>query len=363
MMNRAGLSALIGGAPRRGGLAHLARGETVIPSRAMAMDPSLRQHAMSSMARQGRDPMQYTVGARNLRNPSSGLSQFADLIYTENGYVDAATGQAADFSGGNEFANSGTNYNGSANYDPVTGSVRVASFGGLSSSRGREIGDVIQFGDMTPEQQAFYSAPVGSIGAPGSTLNEMAQPFRDAQQQGITGDPSMSLNPISGFNPVYGLSGPGTPQLPQYADVQQQAGPQPTYDQWQNPGTFDAWRAGRNPQGKGVQDQLYGQAMAAGTSMGIGQQPGSPNVLGTQIPTQSSMQWGTPGTALGFATDNANSQPSILNSGYQTPAYAGGAGPGWGGQGGGIGSPGISGGGGQQQGQRRQPNLQAAFQY
>lgn len=326
MMNRSGLSSLVGGAPQRGGLAHLARGETVLPSRAMQMDPSLRQHAMSSMARQGRDPMQYTVGARNLRNPSSGLSQFADLIYTENGYVDAATGQAMDFGGGNDFANSGTNYNGAVNYDPTSGSLRVASFAGMPSVRGREIGEVIQFQDMTPEQQAKYSSPVGDFGM---TMTEMAQPFRQAREQGIAADPSMSVNPVTGYNPVYGPSGMGfgTPSggnmngmqalaPPANAPQQNADSSAPDFGSFSAPQSYDEWRMSRNPGGKGVPNTLFGQTQTAGSDGGVsGQGMQMPNVMAGQMPVPG-QQWGTPGTALGFARDNTANDPSILKSGY-----------------------------------------------
>ncbi|MBK8246197.1 MAG: hypothetical protein IPK85_02140 [Gemmatimonadetes bacterium] len=308
MMNRAGIGSLMraGPAPGRAGLSHLARGEAVIPNAAMNADPSLRQRAMMAMASRGRNPSQFTVGQRNLRNPSTGAPMFADLIYTENGWVDASTGQAADFGGGNSFANSGTNYNGSANYDPVTGSVRVASFGGLPTSAGRQIGDVIQFEDMTPEQQGFYSAPTGSIGAPGSTINDLAEPFRQARQQGVEANPNMAINPVSGVNPVYGLSGPGTPQPVTQSDFPSFTAPQ-TYDQWQQT---------RNPSGKNVPNTLFGQTQTAGGNAGFstgGME--MPNVLAGQMPVAGA-SWGTPGTALGFGRENTANDPSILRSGY-----------------------------------------------
>lgn len=323
MMNRAGLSALLGGAPRHGGLAHLARGETVLPSRALTMDPSLRRHAMASMARQGRDPMRYTVGAGSMRNPASGLSQFADLIYTDQGYVDAATGMPADFSGSG-YADTGYTAPaaGTSKYYP---GLPVVDDGYTAPTGGKTYPFV-----ETPA----YTAPTGPKIYPGPSV--------PAVEQAVT--------------PV--------PQ-PEAQQVQQQ--PQ-TYDEWAAPNTYEAWRNTRNPQGKGFQDQLYGQAVGAGAGMAIDpQQQLAPNVLGTQIPVPMQTQWSTPGTALGFASDNTSDTPSILNSGYQQAVmmpYGSGAGAGWGAPGGGIGGAGI----GQQNGQRaagsrQPPNFQAAFQY
>ena len=310
MMNRAaGIGSLMraGPAPGRAGLSHLARGEAVIPNAAMNADPSLRQRAMIAMASRGRNPSQFTVGQRNLRNPSTGMPMFADLVYVDGQYVDASTGQPASFSGGNDFASSGTNYNGSANYDPVTGAVHVASFGGLPSSRGRQIGDVIQFADMTPEQQGFYSAPVGSVGAPGSTISDLAQPFRQAQQQGVQATPDMALTPVTGFNPVYGQ---------QQAPRQNIQSPVSDFSSFTAPQTYDQWVQTRNPSGKNVPNTLFGQTQTAGGNAGFstgGME--MPNVLAGQMPVAGA-SWGTPGTALGFGRENTANDPSILRSGY-----------------------------------------------
>jgi len=326
MIHRAGIGSLMraGSAPGRAGLSHLGRGEVVLPNAAMNADPALRQRAMRSMAMQGRNPSQYTVGGQNSRNPMTGRPEFADMIYTENGWVDPSTGQAMDFGGGNDFANSGTNYNGAVNYDPTSGSLRVASFAGMPSVRGREIGEVIQFQDMTPEQQAKYSSPVGDFGM---TMTEMAQPFRQAREQGIAADPSMSVNPVTGYNPVYGPSGMGfgTPSgggapnqmTPTPTAPQQNAGSSaPDFGSFSAPQTYDEWRMSRNPGGKGVSNTLFGQTQTAGADGGVtGQGMQMPNVMAGQMPVPG-QQWGTPGTALGFARDNTANDPSILKSGY-----------------------------------------------
>lgn len=79
-------------------VANVAPGEMVIPKGVMDGDPSLRQHVTSTMSSLGRDPAQYTVGhPRNSRNPRSGAREFADMIYTDRGWVDAGTGQNIDF--------------------------------------------------------------------------------------------------------------------------------------------------------------------------------------------------------------------------------------------------------------------------
>ena len=309
-MSRAGIGSLMrtGPAPGRAGLSHLARGEAVIPNAAMQADPMLRQRAMMAMASRGRNPSQFTVGNRNLRNPSTGMPMFADLVYVDGQYVDASTGRPADFGSGSSFANTGTNYNGSANFDPVTGAVHVASFGGLPTMRGRQIGEVVPFSDLTPEQQGFYSAPATTnLGAPGSTINELAAPFRQAQQQGVPATPDMALTPVTGFNPVYGQQ-----QAPQQ-NIQNQAA---DFSSFNSPQSYDEWRMSRNPGGKGVPNTLFGQTQTAGSDGGVsGQGMQMPNVMAGQMPVPG-QQWGTPGTALGFARDNTANDPSILKSGY-----------------------------------------------
>lgn len=332
MMNRAGLSALIGGAPRRGGLAHLAQGETVLPSRAMAMDPSLRQHAMSSMARQGRDPMQYTMGARNMRNPDSGLSMFADLIYTDQGWVSADTGQAADFT---------SNQNSAANTGTFAPQATSTPSGGSSLQ------------NLLPLVNAVVQQVNDQGGDSGATSNFTSQSPNWLQSVGNVASAVNSQTP---------------PPAQEPAPVQQQEAPPPppTLDQWQNPGTYDAWRANRNPQGKNVSNQFYGNAIGAGQTMGLDvQQQLAPNVIGAQMPVPMQGQWTPPGTALGFASENTSDQPSILNSGYQQAVampYGAVQGAGWGGQGGGIGNgPGGAGGAGRQA--KQPPNFQTMFNY
>ena len=379
MMNRTGLAALVGGAPRRGGLAHLAEGETVLPHRAMAMDPSLRHHAMASMARQGRDPMQYTMGARNLRNPGTGLSMFADLIYTDQGWVSADTKQAADFTQGNDFANYGTVAGPSG---PTNPGYSPMGIDGRAIAQSLGMNPAVAQGQGTPEeierfiqatqdytaqvvaparQQAYWDDPNQAVdfGPQGQrmTVADMGPDWRPTSgREEIEPVQTTPANYVSGFNAEPAGMTPGTePYAPQQA---------PTYDQWAAPGTFEAWRANRNPQGKGVQDQLYGQAVQPGTNLGIDpQQSLAPNVIGAQIPVPGN-QWGQPGTALGFASNNTSDQPSILNSGYQQAMgmpYGPVQGAGWGGQGGGIGSG--SGGGNSGRSSRPPPNYQSMFNY
>lgn len=347
MMNRAGLSALIGGAPRRGGLAHLAQGETVLPSRAMAMDPSLRHHAMSSMARQGRDPMQYTMGARNMRNPDSGLSMFADLIYTDQGWVSADTGQAADFtSNQNSAANTGTFV------PPPTGTPK--QFGSVMEN------DTMFFGEPSPNDKLLT---IGNVMDNLSTALEQA----DNGYVQPTGPKYMPPSGPKTPGTIYStIETAAPPEAPTFVPLPSPEPPPPTLDEWQNPGTYDAWRANRNPQGKNVSNQFYGNAIGAGQNMGIdAQQQIAPNVIGAQMPVPMQGQWGAPGTALGFASDNNSDNPSILNSGYQQAVampYGAVQGAGWGGQGGGIGNgPGGAGGAGRQA--KQPPNFQTMFNY
>ena len=312
MMNRAaGIGSLMraGPAPGRAGLSHLARGEVVLPNAAMQADPRLRGRAAQAMASRGRNPAQYTVGQQNLRNPSTGVPMFADLIYTENGWVDPSTGQAADFGGGNSFANSGTNYSGPANFDPVTGRTRVASFGGLPTIAGRQIGDIVEFSERTPESQGFITS-FGTEAGRTASVDTLAQPFRDARNQGITATPDMSPYFAGGVNPVYGAQ--GLPAAPQQ-NVQDQASNFPAFS---TPQTYDQWRMTRNPTGKGMENTLFGQTQTAGSDSGVtGQGMQMPNVLAGQMPVAGA-SWGTPGTALGFGRENTANDPSILRSGY-----------------------------------------------
>ena len=318
MIHRAGIGNLMraGPAPGRAGLSHLGRGEVVLPNAAMNADPALRQRAMRSMAMQGRNPSQYTVGGQNSRNPMTGAREFADMIYTENGWVDPSTGQAMDFGGGNDFANSGTNYNGPANFDPVTGQTRVVSFGGLPTMRGREIGDVVDFADRTPESQGFVTG-FNAMANPGVGLDQLAQPFRQAQQQGATATPDMALYPMGGTNPLFGGGGAPNQMTPTPTAPQQNADSSaPDFGSFSAPQSYDEWRMSRNPGGKGVPNTLFGQTQTAGADGGVtGQGMQMPNVMAGQMPVPG-QQWGTPGTALGFARDNTANDPSILKSGY-----------------------------------------------
>lgn len=292
MMNRAGIGSLMraGPAPGRAGLSHLARGEAVIPNAAMRADPSLRQRAMQSMASRGRNPSQFTVGQQNLRNPSTGMPMFADLVYRDGQYVDAATGQPANFGGDTgSFANTGTTYSGPAGFDPATGRVTVGSFGGLPTIKGRQIGETVEFADLSPSGQGML-ASFGNPAARGVAPSVLAEPFIQAQQQGITPTPSMS--------PYF--------QQNQAAD----------FSSFSQPQTYDQWAQTRNPSGKNMPNTLFGQTQSGGQDAGFstgGMQ--MPNVLAGQMPVPGA-SWGTPGTALGFGRENTANDPSILRSGY-----------------------------------------------
>jgi hypothetical protein len=319
MIHRAGIGNLMraGPAPGRAGLSHLGRGEVVLPNAAMNADPALRQRAMRSMAMQGRNPSQYTVGGMNSRNPMTGAREFADMIYTENGWVDPSTGQAMSFGGGNDFANSGTNYNGPVTFDPVTGRTVVASFAGLPTMRGREIGDVVEFADRTPESQGFITS-FNAPRTPGLGLDQLAEPFRQAQQQGVTATPDMALYPVEGANPLFGGRSNMTPVngVTPTAPQQNADSSAPDFGSFSAPQSYDEWRMSRNPGGKGVPNTLFGQTQTAGSDGGVtGQGMQMPNVMAGQMPVPG-QQWGTPGTALGFARDNTANDPSILKSGY-----------------------------------------------
>lgn len=321
MIHRAGIGNLMraGPAPGRAGLSHLGRGEVVLPNAAMNADPALRQRAMRSMAMQGRNPSQYTVGGQNSRNPMTGAREFADMIYTANGWVDPSTGQAMDFGSGNSFANSGTNYNGPVTFDPVTGRTVVASFAGLPTMRGREIGDVVEFADRTPESQGFITS-FNAPRTPGLGLDQLAEPFRQAQQQGVTATPDMALYPVEGANPLFGgggnMNGMQALAPPTTAPQQNADSSAPDFGSFSAPQTYDEWRMSRNPGGKGVPNTLFGQTQTAGSDGGVsGQGMQMPNVMAGQMPVPG-QQWGTPGTALGFARDNTANDPSILKSGY-----------------------------------------------
>jgi hypothetical protein len=271
MMNRAaGIGSLMraGPAPGRAGLSHLARGEAVIPNAAMNADPSLRQRAMMAMASRGRNPSQFTVGQRNLRNPSTGMPMFADLVYVDGQYVDASTGQPASFSGGS-YADTGY-------VAPEPGTSKY--YPGL------------------PTADTGYEAPTGDKFYPAPTPTQ---------------DPS-------GGKYYPGLSTGATEPPPTYAPPSSPEAPPPSLDfsAFTAPQTYEQWQQTRNPSGKNVPNTLFGQTQTAGGNAGFstgGME--MPNVLAGQMPVAGA-SWGTPGTALGFGRENTANDPSILRSGY-----------------------------------------------
>ena len=278
MMNRAaGIGSLMraGPAPGRAGLSHLARGEAVIPNAAMNADPSLRQRAMMAMASRGRNPSQFTVGQRNLRNPATGAPMFADLIYTDQGWVDPATGAAPNFAG-NSFADTGT-----TNWNSLYNSVAAGNDGA---------------------SRAVQSMIRENIASDPSSLTEMNT------RTGL--DWSAAVAPRQ--NGMEALAPPPVPTAPQQ-NVQDQAS---DFSSFSAPQTYDQWRMTRNPTGKGMENTLFGQTQTAGGNAGFstgGME--MPNVLAGQMPVAGA-SWGTPGTALGFGRENTANDPSILRSGY-----------------------------------------------
>ena len=273
MLNRAGIGSLMraGPAPGRAGLSHLARGEAVIPNAAMQADPMLRQRAMMAMASRGRNPSQFTVGNRNLRNPSTGMPMFADLVYVDGQYVDAATGRPADSSGGTGFADTGY-------VAPAPGTSKY--YPGLPT---------------TPD--TGYTDPSGGKYYPPS--GEKTYPFVETTTPQPAGQKYYPSAPVS------------EPLAPQQ-NIQDQAA---DFSSFNSPQTYDQWRQSRNPSGKGMENTLFGQTQTAGSDGGVsGAGMQMPNVLAGQMPIGS--QWGTPGTALGFGRENTANDPSILRSGY-----------------------------------------------
>lgn len=360
MMNRSGLSGLLNGArpqPSQG-LAHFARGETIVPRQMMDMDPSLRRHAMQSMAMQGRDPQRYQVGGGSGVNPMTGRREFADLVYSDQGWIDPTTGQNADFS-----APSPTYGAGMPNVDQTTGDFRVGSFGGMTSVAGRQIGDVIAYEDQTPEMQAGVQAFSDQYleRAPRYDGLRPAAPTRDRyiNTGGIYDGAAGYSQPSAANNFNNGVSIADQPGL----DAYEQQPAAPSLDGWQNPATYDAWRANRNPQGEGVAEQYYGQAVDQGTQMGLGALVQTTG----QMPAYSSAGWGTPGVALGDAIDNSADKVSILNSGYNQgsmlDAYGALAGAGWGNANGGISGAGGPNGMSGQRSNQPPRNYAASFQY
>lgn len=287
MIHRAGIGNLMraGPAPGRAGLSHLGRGEVVLPNAAMNADPALRQRAMRSMAMQGRNPSQYTVGGQNSRNPMTGAREFADMIYTANGWVDPSTGQAMDFGSGNSFANSG-----------------------VMPAQQTDLYNDTYIGGLAPND-------------PNNKLTQMDQILANVTDEYPTSDPGWTPR-IEPYNPPPQPSNnAGSQNVPPPVNVPLPS-PEPPpsggtdFGSFSAPQTYDEWRMSRNPGGKGVSNTLFGQTQTAGADGGVtGQGMQMPNVMAGQMPVPG-QQWGTPGTALGFARDNTANDPSILKSGY-----------------------------------------------
>lgn len=306
MMNRAGIGSLVraGPAPGRAGLSHLARGEAVIPNAAMNADPSLRQRAMMAMASRGRNPSQFTVGQQNLRNPSTGMPMYADLIYTDQGWVDASTGQAANFSGSGGFADTG--FVAPAPGTPKQYGGSVPSFndtmiGGLSPTDPNN--KLVQM----PQILANVTMPDYSGGdAPRIDGPRPEAPYRPPANTTLIGPKPefTSPTPDPGFAPL----------MEGYAPPPEQ---QANFASFSAPQTYDQWAQTRNPSGKNMPNTLFGQTQTGGQDAGFNTGGGMqmPNVLAGQMPVPGA-SWGTPGTALGFGRENTANDPSILRSGY-----------------------------------------------
>jgi hypothetical protein len=287
MMNRAaGIGSLMraGPAPGRAGLSHLARGEAVIPNAAMNADPSLRQRAMMAMASRGRNPSQFTVGQRNLRNPSTGMPMFADLVYVDGQYVDASTGQPASFSGGS-YADTG--YVG-----PAPGTPK-------------------QFGTVMPYVDETYVPPTGPK-AWGDVEPSPVMPTGPKEWG------TVDATPVTPTGPKSWGSTSAVEEAPTYVPLPSPEAPPPSLDfsAFTAPQTYEQWQQTRNPSGKNVPNTLFGQTQTAGGNAGFstgGME--MPNVLAGQMPVAGA-SWGTPGTALGFGRENTANDPSILRSGY-----------------------------------------------
>lgn len=282
MPNRAGIGSLMraGPAPGRAGLSHLARGEAVIPNAAMQADPALRRRAMMAMASRGRNPMQYTVGQQNLRNPSTGMPMFADLVYVDGQYVDASTGQPASFGGGNSTANTGT-------FAPPPTAV---------SGGGSNLANLLA--QIKPVIQQVNADSGSGGGEPGTG----GYSFHDALSSA-----GAVINSVNNQAPP--TQQPDTSYAPPAQD-------QADFASFSAPQTYDQWSQSRNPTGKNMPNTLFGQTQTAGSDGGFstgGMQ--MPNVLAGQMPVPGA-QWGTPGTALGFGRENTANDPSILRSGY-----------------------------------------------
>lgn len=351
MMDRAGLASLMrpGGAPASGrNLAHLAPGEMVLPQQLLQQRPMLRQHAMRSMAQQGRDPLRYTVGARNSRNPRTGGVEFADtgpLVYTDQGWIDSSTGQAPVYDNAS-YANTGT-------VDPNAWQAPAAGTGKVYNPQ-----PVYQ-----PEDTGSYAPP-----AAGTPRVYNPQPSYTSPDPGTPKFYPPAAGTPKQYAPTVQSYDAQSPAPAQGAVMDAQA-PAQTFNDFQTPATYDAWRATRNPQGKGFVDQSYGNAVPQGTAMGLDAlMQGAPNVMGGQMPVGSPSPWSLPGTALGIASQGQADTPSILNNGYQNPGYQQSGMAGWPSpygnpQGGITGGMGSAAAGGQTGGQQRQQNILAGFQY
>jgi hypothetical protein len=336
MVNRYGIGSLMrnGPAPGRAGLsalgqkAHVADREMVLPNMAMRRDPSLREHAMRSMARMGRNPAQYVVGSgRNSRNPTTGAMEYADMFYDPNagGWV-TGTGAPIDFSASNDsFANTGTAdasspFSQTAPYPSAADRAAVAAFVQNRDTSGRDYSGSTLNNDPV-ERAKYYEAttptapeepaPVYQQPEAGPPKFYPPQPGTPKTYGGNTSTYAMDTEPA-----LPSLS-PSTPE-PTLADVQaapQQQQAAPDFSPWNSPQTYDQWRDTRNPSGKGVQNTLYGQTTGAGVAL----QPmtmGDSGGMG-QMPVGNPVPWSIPGTALGFGAANTGTDPSILNNGYQ----------------------------------------------
>lgn len=299
-MSRAGIGSLMraGPAPGRAGLSHLARGEAVIPNAAMQADPMLRQRAMMAMASRGRNPMQYTVGQQNMRNPSTGAPMYADIVYVDGQYVDASTGQPADFGGGeNSVANIGTFA------PPAAGTPK-------------------QYGTVMENDTMFIGAPSSGpskLDTIGNVMSNLSTAIEQADSGYTAPTGPKYMPPTGGKTPGTIYSGVSDPVVdaPVFVPLPSPE-PEPPSDfpSFSTPQTYDQWSQTRNPSGKNMPNTLFGQTQAGGADSGFntgGMQ--MPNVLAGQIPVPGA-QWGTPGTALGFGRENTANDPSVLRSGY-----------------------------------------------
>ena len=161
-------------------VAHLTPGEVVVPRRVMQNDPALRRHAAQSMTKAGLDPERYVVGSpKSSRNPRTGAPEFADLIYTDQGWVSANTGQVANFAQDqNSFANTGS-YGGS-NVAPTTEQNQVRPANAMSApAPGRNWG--VADNQATNQQLAQATGFQGDFG--NDAFNQYMSTATAQQQQ------------------------------------------------------------------------------------------------------------------------------------------------------------------------------------